>query len=202
MLAKGHIIANSCSTLWIASGILATYNHFCVESVSHPVSNTIRSCINFVYMNREMPKTIYIPIAFFLFFIGTLFPDCDARDSAIGRIIYIPVQHRTWTHAIWIPVIGIIASFFLPILFWFNLGYVLHILWDNLSMGGVCFLYPITKYEDTKAPHIKKHHFFKIYRSGAISETILLMAIIAFTLSLLFIFYKTGLYNNLSLYRY
>ena len=84
--------------------------------------------------------------------LGSVLPDIDTPESMIGRHVYIPIEHRTLTHAIWIPLI----LFGLAVLWWgsfsgfvafgLSLGWFSHIAVDGLSTGGVAYLWPMTDY--------------------------------------------------------
>ena len=37
--------------------------------------------------------------------IGSVAPDIDSERSLVGRHIHLPVEHRTITHALWIPAL-------------------------------------------------------------------------------------------------
>lgn len=111
-----------------------------------------------------------------LFLTGCLLPDIDQEKSTLGKIIHIPVQHRTWTHTIWIVAILAILSIFVPCLFWLCLGCMLHIFYDSLSKGGICWFYPISQYKTwTSGAQVKKNHKIYLYRTGETSELIITM---------------------------
>lgn len=190
MQGVNHIIANTCS------GILGAECLFLFKNILAPKYTDFIPYINptTVYDNIIdflTPDTtsvtmvcIWWTIAVVLFYLGTLLPDCDSKKSIIGRIIYIPVEHRTWTHTIWIPLCIFICSIWLPILFYFGAGYLLHLLWDNLSVGGVCFLYPINGYKHygNTGAKVKQGHWLKLYRTGKVSEGIVVGVLVVTTI--------------------
>lgn len=107
--------------------------------------------------------------------IGALVPDMDTDSSVLGRIVKLPGKHRTWTHAIWIPaVLGYLA--------WRTgsglaamacAGWLAHIGADWLSRGGVCLLWPLTRYLDETdgyTYHVAPGHRPKLYYTGKPSE--------------------------------
>ena len=102
-----------------------------------------------------------------LFLLGLVLPDCDHDKSLIGRIFYVPLEHRTWTHTLWFVLLfGIIGLFFRPFL-WLSFGYFLHLFCDSFSRCGVCWLYPITRYKHYAGAKIKRGHFLYFYGGGA-----------------------------------
>ena len=110
--------------------------------------------------------------------IGTLFVDCDSKTSTIGRFIYVPVEHRTWMHAIYAPVIFMIIWFsnqLLVVSLWFAIGWFLHEFMDSFSVCGVSYFYPFVGYRHfgNSGAKVKRGiHIFRIYRSGEKSETL------------------------------
>lgn len=110
------------------------------------------------------------------FIIGCLLPDCDSEKSIMGRIVHIPVKHRTWTHTIWCVVVFTLMGFAVPCFFWLAYGYTLHIFFDSMSKCGVCWFYPISQYKIwNNGAQVKKNHKFYLYRTGKASETVLLV---------------------------
>lgn len=91
-------------------------------------------------------RVLYFAAAVVLYFLGTLLPDVDNRNSMFGRLVYIPVGHRTLTHSIW-PVIGffVLSIYFWPAV-WLAAGYALHLFWDSFSACGVCWFWPFSRY--------------------------------------------------------
>lgn len=132
--------------------------------------------------------TIIIFFVFILF--GTLCTDCDSENSAMGRIIHISVEHRTWLHAIWIPLLcGFAGISFHPAM-WFSFGWFLHEFMDSFSAEGNAYLYPFVGYNRYGQAKIKKGiHNFKLYHYGKKSETVftICVVLICILISLLFI---------------
>lgn len=120
---------------------------------------------------------------------GSLLPDIDSPDSMLGRYVHIPVEHRTVTHAIWIPLI----LFGLSILWWgsfwgfvafgLSLGWFSHIAVDGVSTAGVAYLWPMTDYirYSSGAFCAKGHTHWKLYHTGEPSETMVVAAIVVLT---------------------
>ena len=131
-----------------------------------------------------------------LFLLGTLLPDIDSKKSMLGRYIYLPLEHRTWTHTIWIVLLfSVISSFCKPI--WFlTLGYFLHLVEDSVSTAGVCFCYPLSRYKVyPSGAKVKMRHKWKLYRAGQSSETRCVVVILFFCSFLMLYFgvYLKGL---------
>ena len=110
---------------------------------------------------------------FFIFIIGTLCTDCDSKTSLMGRILHMPFEHKTWLHAIWIPLLCLCAGISFPPASWFALGWLSHEFMDAFSHCGIAYLYPFTTYRKCGFAKQKKGlHLFKCYYTGKQSETI------------------------------
>lgn len=200
MQGINHIISNTCSAVLVGEGIFALNDfleHFTGNNL--PFYNNLRYvCIHTIdFLVPHTESTVFLclwwTVAAFLFYLGSLLPDCDTKKSIIGRKLYIPVEHRTWTHTLWFPLSIFAVSLFAPVLFYLSAGYILHLFWDNLSVGGVCFLYPLSKYRHygNNGAKMKKHHVIKLYRTGKVSEGVVIGILIAITLiSLIYMFIK------------
>lgn len=187
MLGINHIITNTCSIVLGAECLLLlrdTVDKINIAFFKNAYDNTIKFLTP--QMNSGITFYIWIASAILIFYLGTLLPDCDSRNSILGKIIYIPVEHRTWTHTIWLPLFVFICSIWIPILFYFGLGYLLHLLWDSLSVCGICFFYPFSKYRyyGGNGAKVKKKHRLKLYRTGKISEGIIVGIMIALTIAM------------------
>lgn len=181
MLGKNHIITNVCSLVCL-SDVLALESNY----VGHfaPQVHAITNQFTHYYLNPQinMPMILFKSICILLFLLGTLLPDTDSPNSILGKFIYVPVEHRTWTHSIWPVIVLFGVSIFIHILFWVGLGYLLHLLWDSLSNGGICYFYPISKYKGYgNGAKVKQKHIFKLYKVGSISEYILVGLVVVFT---------------------
>lgn len=117
---------------------------------------------------------LVVVLNFAMFILGCLLPDSDQEHSTIGRIIHIPVRHRTWTHTIWAVGIFAAISLFVPCFTFLTYGYILHIFFDSLSKGGICWFYPFSQYKIwTSGAQVKKNHKIYLYRTGETSEKVL-----------------------------
>lgn len=181
MTGKGHLISGACllvindNLIKIASNALSSYTDVNIFS-------TYRDYISRMYLSDELFKTplgtilgIIQPVVFLAAYLfGCLLPDVDSPKSILGKHFHIPVKHRTWTHTIWIVLLLFFGSLKVIPLFWISYGYLVHLLVDAFSRGGVCFLYPITRYRDYPGgAHVKSKHIFKIYTPGGKSEDVL-----------------------------
>ncbi|MBN2112177.1 metal-dependent hydrolase [Candidatus Woesearchaeota archaeon] len=125
---------------------------------------------------------VYIFFAFVL--LGALLPDIDKPESKVGsrvkpvsNVIQAIFGHRGIIHTIW----GMIV---LCGLFWYFVnrtygvalfaGFFSHLLIDGFTRMGINFLHPIAKL-----------HLSGFIETGTISETILLVVIIALSVILL-----------------
>lgn len=180
MLGKNHIITNVCSLVCLSDVLSLESNyvgHFAPQV--HMITNQFTHYLN---PQTSIPMFLFKFICIFLFLLGTLFVDTDSPNSLLGRYIYIPVEHRTWMHTIWIVIAVAFVSMFFHVLFWFWFGYLLHLFWDSLSNGGICYFYPISKYKGYgNGAKVKQKHIFKLYKVGSISEYILVGLVVVFT---------------------
>lgn len=214
MTGKNHVIANTCSLISIGSGVMwlnktatnmlsasvnSTTKPGFLQSVIVGGNNIIQQFLSVTFLNKSnMPVPLFWLIAVSAFYIGTLFPDIDSENSMLGKFLHLPIEHRTWTHAIWLPICFALLSFIMPVLWWFVFGYMLHLLWDNMSRGGVCFLYPLTKYRHfgNSGAKIKDGHFVYLYRTGKTSEGVVIGVIITISVMILIADVTGGLFWN------
>ena len=192
MTGKGHLASNTCSLVAISSvTILLTSEKSSLYN--EQLSNTIKLALDNYILKSSLPMVLFATISILLFYLGTLLPDIDFQASLLGRFLYLPIEHRSWTHAIYLPIIfGVASIWFRPLLF-LSLGYVLHLLWDNLSKAGICFLYPLNS-KKTRYGIEKKRHILRFYKSGKASEYVLLGVILSLTIVLI-IFTIITMYN-------
>lgn len=187
MMGRNHIL---CTCSMVAA--MSTIHSSCLQMRSGAVDNfwglnpqklsflnKIDSTLwSFLGFNSGFDSKFAIFVLFVV--IGTLFTDCDSKTSILGRIIYIPVEHRTWLHAIWIPLLCAFAGLRFAPAGWFALGWFLHEFMDSFSREGNAYLYPITKYNKYGSAKVKKGiHNFKLYRTNSRSETIFVIFVIA-----------------------
>lgn len=158
MRGTSHVFMNCITAGFIgATGYLLT-NTNCVSFLKEPVVQTS----NFLLHDPSIPFVIHVGLSIFLYILGSLLPDIDHPYSAIGKIIHIPIAHRTWLHAIYIPVGLFIGGIWIRCLFWLGLGYFFHLFWDSFSASGINWFYPKKN----------KHHILKLYHTSELSEGI------------------------------
>lgn len=131
-----------------------------------------------------------------LYFVGTLLPDIDCETSMLGRYVYIPVQHHTWTHTAWVLALFAVFSLFSPVFVWLFAGYFIHLLCDSPSACGVAWFYPITKYKTyLNGARVKKGHKVKLYHTGKTSEIVFAAILCLLNFAIfglgLFVFFRT-----------
>lgn len=178
MLGRDHLIANTASLAILSTG-MATLAEQPVVSPLGALAPATTAVISAFTQYGGIDPFAVTGLGLVFFYIGTLLPDIDSEHSMLGRHIHLPMEHRTWTHAVWLPLIFIVAGFAFPPLWWAALGYVLHLFWDSLSRGGVCWFYPISRYVSySGGAKVKRGHWLKLYSVGGVSEYIL-TAIIA-----------------------
>ena len=148
----------------------------------------------FVFSVFSVWKGLYFLLLYAVFVIGSLFPDIDSHKSALGRYIYLPVSHRTWTHSF----ISVLLLF--PLLFagfigiFFFLGYVLHLLADSVSAGGICWFYPLVRFREySSGAKVAPGHRIKLYHTGKLSEKWFVFFIL---LMVCFISFVTGVWGH------
>lgn len=84
-------------------------------------------------------------------YIGGLLPDIDHHRSMISQrlgVLALPfriIPHRTFTHALWIPLIigGIFYFYPYPVILSVGAGWVSHIILDMTTQRGIMPLYPV-----------------------------------------------------------
>ena len=118
------------------------------------------------------------------YFIGVLLPDVDNPNSMLGRFIHIPVEHRTWLHAIYIYLIPAVLGWFVhPAFSWLFFGVLVHLFWDSFSAAGNCWFYKLfSDYRNYPGgAKVKKGHKLKLYHTGEWTEYALLFCIVTIT---------------------
>ncbi|MBQ2183745.1 MAG: metal-dependent hydrolase [Lachnospiraceae bacterium] len=164
MTGKNHLI---CNTAGIAAAGVGCY---ILSKTPDIKPETVETVKNFLLFQNKIDMRIYLPLCFLMFVIGTYLPDCDQKNSKIGKFLHLPFEHRTWTHTVWFALIFAIGGIWFPPLFLTALGILGHIFMDSLSKQGICWFFP--KYEKDNGSSFKKHHFLKLYSTGKMSEVI------------------------------
>lgn len=126
-----------------------------------------------------------IPVYLGFYLLGNLLPDIDSPKSLLGRIVHVPVEHRTWLHAIYLYLIIAALGFVHPVFSWLFFGVFVHLFWDSFSACGNCWFYKILS-DYRKYPgdaKVKKGHKLKLYHAGEWSEYLLLFIIVVVTVA-------------------
>lgn len=175
MTGKSHIAMGAIS-LGIASE--AMFSSIYSQTALCNVSASIKS---FVLDNQTIKMPIFIILSLILFVLGCLLPDIDTPYSTLGKIICIPIEHRTWTHAIYLPIVLCLIGIKYRFIFWLALGVICHDLCDSVSMSGLNWFYPAKN----------KHHVFKLYYTSHMSEYVFVFVYAAvFVVYTIFSIYK------------
>ena len=121
MTGKSHVIMNIASAVAIAdTWFLASH----YEKSPEWLVTISDKAADLILKQDMMPMWLFLGISVFLYLLGALLPDMDLDTSAIGRIIYLPVGHRTWTHALYLPIIfGVVGVLWFKPLQWPAIGY-------------------------------------------------------------------------------
>lgn len=162
MRGENHIGMN------MAIGIIVAESCFLISKVTAPgwLETGAGAFSEFMLDGGQMPMFLFVPLGILLYFIGALLPDVDSPYSMLGRVIHIPVEHRTWTHAIWWPVLLCVGGIWVRLLMWLGLGVFLHDFVDSFSASGLNWFYPIKK---------KHKHRLKLYHTGHIGERVIII---------------------------
>lgn len=133
--------------------------------------------------NGAWPFIWAMPVYLGFYFLGVLLPDIDNPKSLLGRVVHVPVEHRTWLHAIYIYLAVMALGFIHPVFSWLFFGVFVHLFWDSFSACGNCWFYKLFS-DYRKYPggaKVKKGHKLKLYRAGEWSEYVLLFIIVVMT---------------------
>ena len=171
MMGKGHMISN------VALGTTCVVALAANMSEENAITKSMLSTLfpeeivfgfqNGIYYNA----IVFLSLAIFAFVVGTFLPDIDRKQSVAGKVLYIPLEHRTWTHSIWAVLLFTVMSFGISVFRFLLLGYVLHIWMDSFSAAGVCFFYPFVKYRKYgNRAFVAPHHKLKLYHTNMPSE--------------------------------
>lgn len=189
MLGRDHLIANTASLAILSTGMMTLAEQPVASPVGALAPATTAVISAFTQYGSIDPSAV-IGLGLVFFYIGTLLPDIDSERSMLGRYIHLPMEHRTWTHAIWLPLIFVLAGFAFPPLWWAALGYVLHLFWDSLSRGGVCWFYPISGYVSySGGAKVKHRHWAKLYSVGGVSEYIVTGSIVVVAIVCVYLYF-------------
>lgn len=181
MIGRNHLIVGTCSAMCVGMGVdaVAHTDGGLVGTYLKPLALHVESELSTFY---GLPPVAAVFVGMALFWFGTLLPDIDSDKSMLGRYFHLPVEHRTWTHAIWFVLMLGALSWFVPIFWWLTAGYFVHLFWDSLSRGGVCWFYPFSHYmRFSSGAKVKRGHTWKLYGVGDVSETFVVAVVVGLT---------------------
>lgn len=183
MMGKSHIVAGICSTelVWAAGRALRMYQ----GPGSGYILDAMDAAGSYLAVPDGIPWPIHMGTCLGLLLLGSVLPDIDSRNSILGRYVHLPVEHHTWTHAVYIPTVLAFFAVWYRSVFWLLAGYMIHLFWDSLSAQGVCWFYKILSdyREYPSGAKVKRGHKMKLYKTGKTSEYVLLGILV--TLSVL-----------------
>jgi len=172
---KNHIAMNCCTAVCLAE-LGAVLRDVYTGPGHAAVSSCVDSVASYFHNNGALNPYLFAGLCVSFFVLGSLLPDIDSPYSTIGRVVHVPVEHRTWTHTIWFVIAFGIGSIWFRPLIWLAFAFFFHLFWDNFSRSGICFIYPIVKK--------RKHHFLKLYTTSSTSELIVVIVVLLFTVCL------------------
>lgn len=194
MMGRNHLVTGVCALehLWAISVLVEnTKNRFLIQGLDVVMERFE------IKLQLSLPWNIYLPmfpIFLAVYFVGILFPDVDNPNSILGRIIHIPVEHRTWIHAVYLYIATGIAGIFIhPAFLWFTLGVFVHLFWDNFSKMGNCWFYKLLSdyREYPNGAKIKKGNHLVLYKAGEWTEYLVTFIVVMLTI-MSFIYIRTN----------
>ena len=186
MMGRSHFTTNICTVISASVGLSKLSEDMGLVPIVHNFWEGLRwADVSHKISNIFLPDGMsyfwilaYVP----LFLLGTLLPDADSRTSMMGRYLYIPVKHRTWTHSIYFLAPLIALSFLHTSFLWLMAGYFLHLFWDSPSACGVAWFRPVTGYKEYPGgAKVKKGHKLKLYKADSVSEYVFVIVILLVT---------------------
>lgn len=218
MTLKNHMITNTCTLVSLPlvcyhiSNIFSKFifeDYYIIESFMN--NSFFQSFLltdnlklnSIMYLYSPIGVFNYFPILLIFYYIGTIFPCIDSYDKIVNfirkKIISFNIKTCEFFHNIWfIFVLTIILvccnNIMIKLSIWFfNMGYFFHLFYDNLSVYGLCWTYPFSKYKIySNNKRVKKRHKLRFYNTGTKSETKFVFNIVLFTIFLFVISYING----------
>lgn len=195
MLGRSHLLCNIAVAGTFASCASVIIHIADKNEIAGALAPAI-SCISEWLLAGEPVYSLWTLLSIALFLFGTLLPDIDSRSSALGRFVYLPIEHRTWTHAIYAPVVFCLIGIFVRPIFWLGMGYFLHLWFDSISTCGICWLYPYPGYVGfDSGARIKRGHWVKLYRTKSASETVIIVLVYILFIASLYWGITTGTFG-------
>lgn len=195
MIGKNHVITT------ITTGVLVVSVVGYISKLDYIINNVdiADRFVNILYPGYIDRSNLYISalwagILVLSLGIGTLVPDIDNRNSLLGRYVYLPLKHRTWTHC-FVPLLLLLpVCFASPLGLCFYFGYLLHLLEDSFSAGGICWFYPFQRFREyASGAFVANGHKLKAYHTGKSSETAFVILIVVIELMIIWF---TGIYSG------
>lgn len=137
MTGKSHVTQNI-----VFAGIFAETMFWIDRTATSESLISFKDNVVSFFFDTDMSKAVYIPLCIILYLFGALLPDIDHPYSALGKFIHLPIKHRTWTHAIWLPLIFAVIGIWYRFMMWLAIGYFVHLFWDMFSKSGLMWFYP------------------------------------------------------------
>lgn len=111
MMGRSHLITGACALehTYVAKTLIEQANVPALTFVWQGIES---------YLDIGGLTAVTLPVCLAAYFIGTLLPDIDNPKSILGRMIHIPVEHRTWLHAIYLYLIIGALRWLYPLLSW------------------------------------------------------------------------------------
>lgn len=184
MMGKNHLIAGACALehLYVA-GVLLDRVPF------GPLTAVRKLSVRYLQLDGMGPLSVETAltagVCILAYGLGNLLPDIDTPNSMLGRFLHIPVEHRTWLHAIYCYLPLAVLGWFSTPFAWMFLGVVVHLFWDSLSACGNCWFYKLLSdyREYPNGGKIKKGHKLKLYHAGEWSETMVTVILVLLTIA-------------------
>lgn len=187
MMGRSHLITGACALehAYAANVLIDKANLPLLTDTKQAVWSYFD--IGGLLQNAAPLQTVLQSLLLYLgaYFIGTLLPDIDNPNSLLGRFIHLPIEHRTWIHAIYLYLIPAVLGWLVhPAFSWLFFGVFVHLFWDSFSAAGNCWLYKLVSdyREYPGGAKVKKGHKLKLYRTGEWSEYLLVFLIVAATI--------------------
>lgn len=176
MMGRSHIITGICALehAYVANVFIDRADNVYLAEAKQAVLS---------YLGLPDMSPFIIPACMGAYLLGNLLPDIDNPNSLIGRVVHVPVEHRTWLHAIYLYLLIAALGFVHPAFSWLFFGVFVHLFWDSFSAMGNCWFYKLfSDYKEyPNGAKIKKGHKLKLYHAGEWSEYLLLFVIMAVT---------------------
>ena len=176
MTGKNHVLVSSggvISLVAVCGALIPATSYNSAVNLTYTLDKVVSWFYPDSIRTKSLGVCLFWTFVLLLFLsVGAMFPDIDNKKSLMGRYLHLPFRHRTWTHSIWFililfPMVYVNAS---SRMFWF--GYVLHILEDMPSAGGVCVFYPFQQYREyPNGARVVRGHKLKLYYTAKQSES-------------------------------